>query len=52
MAGFWLRVRASSKREMEGAFEEQKQQAEIGTALMGMGLILADAALWSMDLLK
>ncbi|GEM_PF-4077775 len=52
MAGFWLRVRASSKREMEGAFEEQKQQAEIGTALMGMGLILADAALWSIDLLK
>ena len=52
MAGFWLRVRASSKREMEGAFEELKQQAEIGTALMGMGLILTDAALWSMDLLK
>jgi len=52
MAGFWLRTRASSKREMEGAFEEQKKQAEIGTALMGMGLILADAALWSIDLLK
>ena len=52
MAGFWLRARASSKREMEGAFEEQKKQAEIGTALMGMGLIFADAALWSIDLLK
>lgn len=52
MAGFWLRARASSKREMEGAFEEQKKQAEIGTILMGMGLILADAALWSIDLLK
>jgi len=52
MAGFWLRARASSKREMEGAFDEQKKQAEIGTALMGMGLILADAALWSIDLLK
>lgn len=52
MAGFWLRARASSKREMEGAFDEQKKQAEIGTSLMGMGLILADAALWSIDLLK
>lgn len=52
MVGFWLRARASSKREMEGAFAEQKKQAEIGTALMGMGLILTDAALWSIDLLK
>lgn len=52
MAGFWLRARASSKREMEGAFEEQKKQAEIGIALMGMGLIFSDAALWSVDLLK